>query len=165
MSFAIIQDGAPVELFPGVSFEDPNGILHPGNWLEHATPEERADAQVLDIVEPPPAPEGKQAVTTGLVLTDGVPTRTYELADQVALPSERVPLSVSSAQACLILDDDRLLDQVEAIVAQMPKAVQIWFARANDWERANPYVAGIGLELDLTDDALDEMFRRAARRL
>lgn len=76
-----------------------------------------------------------------------------------------VPPSVSSAQACLILDDDGLLAQVETIVAAMPKAVQIWFARANTWERANPYVMGIGLELDLSDEDLDDKFRRAARRL
>lgn len=76
-----------------------------------------------------------------------------------------VPPSVSSAQACLILDDDGLLGQVETIVAAMPKAVQIWFARANTWERANPYVMGIGLELDLSDKDLDDKFRRAARRL
>lgn len=76
-----------------------------------------------------------------------------------------VPSSVSAAQACLILEDDGLLAQVETIVAAMPKVVQIWFARANTWERFNPYVMGIGLELDLTDEALDDKFRRAARRL
>lgn len=76
-----------------------------------------------------------------------------------------VPASVSSAQACLILEEDGLLAQVEAIVAAMPKVVQIWVARANTWERYNPYVMGIGLELDLTEADLDDKFRRAARRL
>jgi hypothetical protein len=76
-----------------------------------------------------------------------------------------VPISVSAAQACLILEDDGILAQVEAVVSEMPKTVQIWYARANTWERDNPYVRGIGLELDLTDEQVDEMFRRASRRL
>lgn len=76
-----------------------------------------------------------------------------------------VPASVSSAQAKLILLEDGFLDRVEAIVAAMPRAVQIWYGNANVWERDNAYVRGIGLELDLTEADLDEMFRRAARRL
>lgn len=78
---------------------------------------------------------------------------------------EPAPVSVSSAQACLVLDEDGLLNRVEAIVGAMPKAVQIWFARANTWERFNPYVMGICLELDLTEADLDDKFQRAARRL
>lgn len=87
------------------------------------------------------------------------------LTDAEIAARNPVPASVSAAQACLILEDDGLLAQVEAIVAQMPKTVQIWFARANTWERDNPYVRGIGLELELTEAQMDEMFRRAARRL
>lgn len=87
------------------------------------------------------------------------------LTDAEIAARNPVPASVSAAQACLILEDDGLLAGVEAIVAQMPKTVQIWFARANTWERDNPYVRGIGLELGLTEAQMDEMFRRAARRL
>lgn len=87
-----------------------------------------------------------------------------ELAEREALRNP-VPVKVSAAQACCILDDDGLLDRVEAIVKAMPRAVRIWFEKANDWERASPYVMGIGIELDLSEADLDEKFRRAARRL
>lgn len=94
----------------------------------------------------------------------GVQGKRALTAEEIAARNP-VPASVSSAQACLILEEDGLLAQVEAIVANMPKVVQIWFARANTWERYNPYVMGIGIELDLSDEAMDDKFRRAARRL
>lgn len=87
-----------------------------------------------------------------------------ELAERDAIRNP-VPVKVSAAQACCILDEDGLLDRVEALVKAMPRAVRIWFEKANDWERASPYVMGIGMELDLTEADLDEKFRRAARRL
>ena len=76
-----------------------------------------------------------------------------------------VPAQVSAAQATIILNDDGLLDRVEGIVAGMHRSVQLWYAKANFWERNSPYVVGIGLMLDLTDADLDDKFRRAARRL
>lgn len=134
------------------------GYSGEGYWpREIALPELGPDEVLTDALasyEPDPVArlwrgvQGKRALTT----------------EDIAARNP-VPASVSAAQACLILEDDGLLARVEAIVADMPKVVQIWFARANTWERFNPYVMGIGLELDLTDEAMDDKFRRAARRL
>lgn len=85
-------------------------------------------------------------------------------ADEIAARNP-VPDQVSAAQASIILNDDGLLDRVDAIVAGMHRSVQLWYARANFWERNSPYVVGIGLMLGLTDADLDDKFRRAARRL
>lgn len=76
-----------------------------------------------------------------------------------------VPATISAAQGCIILEEDGFLPEVKAIIAQMPMSVQIWFERANDWERVSPYVAALALELNLSEDVIDEMFRRAKRRL
>lgn len=85
-------------------------------------------------------------------------------ADEIAARNP-VPEQVSAAQATIILNDDGLLDRVDAIVAGMHRSVQLWYARANSWERNSPYVVGIGLMLGLSDADLDDKFRRAARRL
>lgn len=115
-----------------------------------------ADTGVLD--------PGSRVVDIAVGVVRGISGKRPLTLEEIAARNP-VPASVSAAQACLILEEDGLLGQVEAIVEQMPKAVQIWFARANTWERANPYVMGIGLELDLTEADLDDKFRRAARRL
>jgi hypothetical protein len=74
-----------------------------------------------------------------------------------------VPTQVSAAQACIILDEDGLLDEVDAIVAASPRAIQIWYQRANYWERNNENLLSLASLLSLTETQLDDMFRRAAR--
>lgn len=112
--------------------------------------------RLSDPVEGDPDPKSKTipAVREVVALT----------ADEIAARNP-VPAQVSAAQASIILNDDGLLDRVDAIVAGMHRSVQLWYARANFWERSSPYVVGIGLMLDLTDADLDDKFRRAARRL
>ncbi|MCX5580350.1 hypothetical protein [Kaistia terrae] len=91
-------------------------------------------------------------------------------------PVPCVPASVSAAQAKLALDAVitvpgeeveegvfvgrvKLLDAVEAMTAAHPvRAVRIWFADANVWERTQPYVSALGLEMSLDDDAIDTLF-------
>lgn len=73
-----------------------------------------------------------------------------------------VPRSVTGAQAKIALLRAGLLAQVKTVVAAYPEEVQIWFSDAQVWERNNPYVLGIGLELSLTDDQVDDLFRAAA---
>jgi len=126
----------------------------------------------VEVSEPAfdPDTQALTAEVTGLVLdkkgfrftgTWGVRALT---TDEIAARNP-VPAQVSAAQASIILNDDGLLDRVDAIVAGMHRSVQLWYARANFWERSSPYVVGIGLMLDLTDADLDDKFRRAARRL
>lgn len=76
-----------------------------------------------------------------------------------------VPESVTSAQAVVVLAEEGILDTVEAIIALYPRTVQIWFERANTWERGNPYIMGLGMELGLTEVQVDDLFRKAAKKL
>jgi hypothetical protein len=76
-------------------------------------------------------------------------------------PPDPVP-PVSAAQAVVALDHVHLLDLVEAAVARYPRNVQLWYQRAQMWERYNPYVMGLGLELGLDDAQIDNLFRYAA---
>lgn len=87
-----------------------------------------------------------------------------ELTDVLAVyglvgPVARIPQAVSAAQAKLALDAAGILDDVEAMIAAHPvRAVRIWFADANIWERWHPYVAAFGLEMSLDDDDIDALF-------
>ncbi|GJE42971.1 DUF4376 domain-containing protein [Methylobacterium soli] len=83
---AIIKDGEPVELFAGAPFTGPDGTSYPANWLDLSNDEDRAAHGVLDIVEPPPAPEGKVVRITGLAVLDDLPTRTFVLDDEPVTP-------------------------------------------------------------------------------
>lgn len=58
--------------------------------------------------------------------------------------------SVSAAQAKTALFNATLLDRVEAIVDAHPyRPVKIFYSSANTWEKKNPYVRAIAVELDL----------------
>jgi hypothetical protein len=82
------------------------------------------------------------------------------IADYEAPPATLEP--ITAAQAVVALDHVGLLDGVETAVALYPRTVQLWYQRAQVWERFNPYVMGIGLELGLADPQIDELFRYAA---
>jgi hypothetical protein len=52
-----------------------------------------------------------------------------------------------------------LLTRTEEIVeAFKNRRVSLWFREARIWERQNPYVLSIGLELDLTEEQVDDLF-------
>lgn len=77
---------------------------------------------------------------------------------------EPVPNKVSAAQAKLALDAAEILDNVTAMIDAHPvKAVQIWYVDANEWERWNPYVLALGLEMGLSDEMIDALFVSAKR--
>ena len=74
-----------------------------------------------------------------------------------------VPFSVTPAQAKIALYNMGILDEVEAAVENHPyRPVQIYFSNATAWERANPYVIGLGYEIGLTDTEMDNLFILAA---
>jgi hypothetical protein len=104
-----------------------------------------------------------------------------ELTDVLAAyglpgPVPCVPASVSAAQAKLALDAVitvpgeeveegvfvgrvKLLDDVEAMTAAHPvRAVRIWFADANVWERTPPTSPRWASRCSLDDDAIDALF-------
>lgn len=79
-------------------------------------------------------------------------------------PVALIPSTVSAAQAKLALDAAGILDDVEVMIAAHPvRAVCIWYANANAWERTHPYVSALGLEMSLDDIAIDALFIAAER--
>lgn len=124
-------------------------------------PAERAARGIKAIVDDP-IPEGKVATTSALVNDNGTPRRAWDLSDA---PPPPVPPSASAAQCRLALYDAGLLEAVEATIATHPyPPVRIWFGHAQTWERANPYVQALAVELKLPDSAVDELFRAAAQK-
>ena len=91
---------------------------------------------------------------------------TYNPADESFSSPEPappgVPHSVSMRQARLALLGAGLLDSVDAVVAQSPRAVQIEWEFATDVWRDRDLVASIGGALGLTDDQIDALFIAAA---
>lgn len=87
----------------------------------------------------------------------GVPTA-------YAPPAEPFPVTVTAAQAKIALYNAGLLDQVRAAVQAHPyELVRLWYENAGVWERGNPYVQALGVEIGLTDEQIDELFIAASR--
>lgn len=96
---------------------------------------------------------------TGLRKWDGANVVPYE----PPLPEPPFPSVVSASQAKITLHNAGLLEQVKAIVAAHPyEIVRIWYSDANQWERGNPYVQALGVEIGLTDEQIDELFIAAS---
>lgn len=134
-----------------------NGVLPPGNAAQLWSDAELAAIGLYRPQQPVTIPEGKQVSAT-VALVDGVVR--FALED---IPPEPPIDAVSAAQAKLALDAAGLLDDVEAMIAAHPvRAVRIWFADANVWERSHPYVSALGLEMSLDDDAIDGLFAAAS---
>ena len=75
-----------------------------------------------------------------------------------------VPTSVSQAQAMVALYNAGLLDRVKTLIENHPYApIRLWFTYASPWERKNPYLNGLALELDLTDKQIDDLFIAASK--
>ena len=79
-------------------------------------------------------------------------------------PPVYVPQSVSMRQAELELYDSGLLDDVEALVATLPRAYQIEWKRASTVDRTNPLVEVVRNQQGLTSEDIDNLFIRAAAR-
>lgn len=71
--------------------------------------------------------------------------------------------SVTAAQAKVALYRHNLLGQVENIIEQYPEDVKIWYNNALIWERNNPYVLGLALELGIADSYVDDLFVYASK--
>lgn len=113
-------------------------------------------------------PEGKVSVTYGddLYAHLGHVFRTHILEDAPPPPPPPVPREATAAQCRLALYDVGLLDDVEAMIAEHPyPPVRIWFSHAQNWERGNPYVAAMAIELGLTEAQVDDLFRAAALKV
>jgi hypothetical protein len=70
---------------------------------------------------------------------------------------------VSSAQAKITLHRAGKLDVVKAAVEAAGVEVQIWFAEARTWQRANPHVEAVRAALGMSKAEGDDLFRQAAQ--
>lgn len=78
-------------------------------------------------------------------------------------PQPAVPQVVSMRQACLQLEIDGLLDDVEAIVAGLPKLYQIEWQRASVVQRNNLLVETVRLQKGMTPAQIDALFVAAEK--
>ncbi len=92
-----------------------------------------------------------------LVLDDAV-LQAYQ--DKWAAAS--VPDFVTMRQACIQLELDGLLDDVEVIVAALPKVYQIEWQRASIVKRDNPLVEMVRVQKGMTPAQIDALFVKAA---
>jgi hypothetical protein len=78
-------------------------------------------------------------------------------------PPEPVPERVSALQARRALLAADMLDRVEAAIAQQPRAIQIAWEYATEIYRDDPALATAAQAIGLDADALDDLFRAAAK--
>jgi hypothetical protein len=87
----------------------------------------------------------------------------YVVADGAAsLPLPGVPQQVTMRQACIQLEIDGLLDDVEAVVATLPKVYQIEWQRAAVVYRDNALVEMVRQQRGMTPEQIDDLFTKAA---
>lgn len=151
--------------FPNVSF--PLSFVPPEDY-----------AAVLPAPLPAYNPVTQSVQETTPVLTDqGRWEQTWEIVELFATQAERdaaiaadaeakrlasVPQSVTMRQAARALLDAGLLDDVEALVATLPRAYQIDWAKASVVERSNPLVEIVRQQKSMTDTQIDDLFITAA---
>lgn len=74
-----------------------------------------------------------------------------------------VPSTVTMRQAQLALLAADKLDQVTALIAESPRAVQIAWSTAGTVERSNPLISSLSESLGLTNQDLDNLFIQASQ--
>lgn len=77
--------------------------------------------------------------------------------------SPPVPSVVTRRQAMLALLAAGKLDAVEAVISQAPRAVQITWEAAQDFERTNPLIEALAPQIGLTESDIDSLFSEAAK--
>lgn len=83
---------------------------------------------------------------------------------EIEAPAQPVPASVTPAQAKLALLAAGKYEAAAAAVAGAGPEAEIYWTSALAFERGNPLLLAIAVELDLDDEALDDLFRDAATR-
>ncbi len=74
-----------------------------------------------------------------------------------------VPESVTPRQVRLLLLQQDLLDDVEAMILTQPKEIQIAWEYALEFQRNDPLLNTLAQNLNLTEQQLDEFFIAAAQ--
>ena len=100
---------------------------------------------------------------------DNLPPGLVQITDDEAeqlrnahLSAMIVPRFVTRRQALLALLAADLLDDVEAIIAAAPRAVQIAWDASSVFERNNPLIASMAEQLELSDEDVDALFVQAS---
>jgi hypothetical protein len=83
------------------------------------------------------------------------------VATVVTPPPPPVPQQVTMRQACLALENAGLLDEVEALVATLPRPYQIEWERASVVQRDNALVEVVRQQQGMTVEQIDDLFRQA----
>lgn len=86
----------------------------------------------------------------------------YQAPPPAPEPVIEVPQSVTMRQACIQLELDGLLDDVELIVAGLPRIYQIEWQRASVVMRDNPLVEMVRQQQAMTSAQIDTLFIKAA---
>ena len=82
--------------------------------------------------------------------------------DESKVVESRKVKTITPRQARLILLQNGLLDDIEAIVAT-DRAMSIWWEYSLDIHRDNEHIINAGKALGLTEEQLDEMFIKGSK--
>ena len=85
-----------------------------------------------------------------------------EPIEPAATPAPVVPASVTPRQVRLLLLSQGLLANVEAMIAESDDATKITWQYASEFRRNDPLLEGLGAQLGLTSEQIDEFFIAAA---
>jgi hypothetical protein len=148
--------GVPTRIVTGRDNE--RLILHPWQITQLWSDAELA-AIGLYRVEPVAPPADHVVVSYHFELQGEMVVQVIETAP---LPPVIVE-SVTPAQGVMALYETGMLDTVEAAVAAHPyEPVRIYWHRALAWERDNPYMQALAMELGLSDEMMEQLFEQAS---
>ena len=152
--------------FPAWAGEAIDGITHPLN-IEQLWSAQELEAIGLwrdDMIAPADdVPEGKVSTGRTVDRVNGVVTFVHVLED---LPAPVVPVSISMRQARLALLQAGLLSAVEAAINDLTEpdksAARIEWEYATEMRRDHALIAALAVEMQLSDQQIDELFIAAA---
>lgn len=122
MALAQIVDGQPVELLPGRDVVIGDAVTSYASVMIWSA-EDRAEAGLLLIAEPDPAPAGQTIASTSLEVVDGEVRRVAAYA-----PARRL---ISKDVVMARLDSAGLVDAAQAALLRRPVLFGRWFHK--DW--------------------------------
>lgn len=110
-------------------------------------------------VDPPQIGPGQALREETPELSDGEWMQKWAV-DEVPIP---VPEEVDAAQIRLLLLNEGLLDDVEAMIQKQSQAIRIEWEYRTRYRRDNPLLTGLAASLGLTDEQIDAFFIAAAQ--
>lgn len=159
MAYLRIKDGKDIE-YPfkpaRLKYENPN-VSFPREMPDDLL----AEYSVFPVVavEPPQIGPGQALREETPELIDGKWMQKWAV-DEVPIP---VPSEVDAAQIRLLLLNEGLLDDVEAMIQKQSQAIRIEWEYRTRYRRDNPLLTGLAASLKLTDEQIDAFFIAAAQ--